>query len=360
MDGETLKKLVSVRGCLKHMATGDDRVRRRHPPEEDNDGWLIDLGSPYDIDSGKLLCSKAIRRLSNKTQVVTRPANSHTRSRRVHTDEVVSAATTIARVLGLNESLCRAGALGHDIGHTPFGHAGEDAIAHLSGRKFRHEVMSVVIAQHIERKGRGLNLTRQTLECMLYHSRGSGEFKASGISPEADAVMFADKISYLFSDFNDLFVRQAYTGSRFRLSDFLGLSRAMDLLGRNQRERMQTCITAICMESADKGRVSFKDSEAARLFNEAKKMMYEAYGRIPKNYQESILGVVHQALKEAVDGVDPALMLALLTDDDVVSLALASASGAVTQDDLERLSIGDILPHIKGRNIDFTDPDLEW
>jgi dGTPase len=179
---------------------------RRYSLEElDDDHLYLGAFNPYFIDREKIRLSKSLRRLEDKTQVfIDHRSNPHIRNRRSHTDEVVSIAVYIAQILGLNVYLVEAIALGHDIGHSPYGHLGERIIGELSGRDFRHYIMSVVIAQFIERNGKGLNLSWEVLEGIANHSRGAGGLKINPDLPlEYAVVMLADKVAYTFSDLND-------------------------------------------------------------------------------------------------------------------------------------------------------------
>ena len=138
----------------------------------------------FQNDKNKLLHSKANRRLLEKTQVQSGPENINIRSRKSHTDEVMANSVIISEGLGLNTPLCEAIALGHDIGHVPYGHVGESTLSELCGEKFRHEVFGVCVAQHIERRGQGLNLSLPVLEGILAHSGGSGKIKTDKNQPK--------------------------------------------------------------------------------------------------------------------------------------------------------------------------------
>ena len=252
-------------------------------------------------------------------------------------------------------------AYGHDNGHPPGGHEGERFLTRVSGRPFRHNVFGVVIAQKIERQGRGLNLARQTLEGIQFHSRGSGDLVPSNLCAEADAVMYADKIGYVFADFNDLFFRNVREDSRWRLEDFPELAQEMAWFGPNQGERMDTCIAALCQESAETGRVSFAESEAAQRFARVMKLMYEVYPLINKDTGlETRLQLAYEAVAAAVPDIDPVLLFALLNDRDVSWLSAKTLNGRVLRSDLARLSIAEVIPHLQGRQIDFADPDMDW
>jgi len=199
------RELGSFFGCLRDLAAPATSAVRRVERDYDGDGLLIGAVDPFMIDAAlKLMPSRGLRRSARHTQVVPDPTNLHIRTRRSHTDEVCSIAVTLAFALGANPWLCLAGALGHDIGHTPLGHTGEMFLAKKTGRPFRHEVFGLVVTQHIERSGHGLNLTKQTLQAMHRHSRGAKELVVGNLSIEEAIVMFADKIAYLFADYNDI------------------------------------------------------------------------------------------------------------------------------------------------------------
>lgn len=362
MNGDLVKKLEACRGQLAHQRTANEAAVRRFPDRDDDDGWMSGFGSPYAIDTNKIICSKAIRRLSGKTQVVVLSQNHHTRDRLSHSFEVANIATTVARILGLNVDLCQAASLGHDIGHTPFGHLGEMMLTEMTGQKFRHEIFSVIIAQRIERQGAGLNLTRQVLRAFRNHSRGAGALTVNeAMTAEENLVMYADKIAYIFADFNDLFVRRPFGSAGPRLADYPKLSAAATWFGRSRRERVATCLTNLCLESVAKGQVSFIDSEAAQRFAVLKDLMYEVYPRVNPTHLAPLLKLVYDALADLEPGVPPAIVFALMNDLDVKWLVQKVVGGErVSAEDLSQLSVGDILPGLRGQDIDFTVDGLDW
>jgi len=198
------KKMEKFKDGLAHKAFRSETSRGRLNSAKDDDYMYYGVLDPFEMDVQKILESKAIRRLKDKTQVFCFPENPHVRTRLSHTFQVVSVSTLIARILGLNVHLCQAIAWGHDIGHTPYGHMGEEFIARMTGKDFRHEIFGMVIAQRIERMGKGLNLSFETLEGMGNHSRGDGSLTINPNLPlEYTAVMYADKIVYTFSDIKD-------------------------------------------------------------------------------------------------------------------------------------------------------------
>jgi hypothetical protein len=354
------RKLRECKDCLAHLRTRDEDARRRHPDEKDDDGWKSDFCSPYEVDEKKILCSKGIRREKHKAQVIVLPRNTHTRDRLMHSFDALELGETGGMILGLNVHLIRAGLLGHDLGHTPSGHRGEKFLAEVTGKPFRHEIFGVVLAQKIERRGRGLNLTHQTLRVIRNHSRGAGELHTAGMSPEETLAMYCDKIAYVFSDINDLFMRNSLTGSNFVLDDFPVIKEQAEWFGKIQRERTRTCIVNLCLESAEKGVVSFQESEAARRFAVLKKAMYDVYHRASPLCSTSILHLVHEFLGKACPDLDPALLFTLLNDDDVAWIVGRAGEGLLRKEDFSELGVSEIACALKGREIDLTDPDLDW
>jgi dGTP triphosphohydrolase len=348
------KKLEQAKGSLSHLAVSPANARRRFHREFDVDEFLGPACDQYILDLYKLHQSKAMRRLTAKTQVFPDPKNNrHIRTRLIHTQEVASIAGVIAQILGLNTPLTQAIAFGHDIGHAPFGHIGEEFIAHKTGKKFRHEIFACIIAQHIEREGRGLNLTLHTLEGIASHSRGKNEMSATAITAEADVVMFADKIAYCFSDVSDIFTR-----GYLDIHDYPQIRELSDWFGVFQRIRTGRCISALCVESMEKGCISFSDSEEAKRFAELRSAMYLAY---PKLNRHLILPPTLEQVFELVskiEDVDPAILLALMTDHEVMLLSQTESRDVKSV--IQTFSVSEIIPFIRKRQIDFTDPDLVW
>ena len=152
----------------------------------------------YQRDRDRIIHSKAFRRLKHKTQVFLSPESDHYRTRLTHTLEVSQIARTMARALRLNEDLTEAIALGHDLGHTPFGHAGERALDKLLSFPFTHYMQSVRVCEELEKDGKGLNLTYEVLNGIKCHTRG--EYSET---LEGRLVRFADRIAYINHDIDD-------------------------------------------------------------------------------------------------------------------------------------------------------------
>ena len=156
--------------CLSERAQFSDATRGRPRPEEAQEN---DVRTCYQRDSDRILHSKSFRRLMHKTQVFLQPEGDHYRTRMTHTLEVARIARTITRALRLNEDLSEAIAFGHDLGHTPFGHAGEVALTEVMGEPFRHNEQSLRVVDVLEKDGQGLNLTYEVRMGILGHSSHS-------------------------------------------------------------------------------------------------------------------------------------------------------------------------------------------
>ena len=187
---------------LSPYATRSARTRGRTCPEEEDP-----MRTAFQRDRDRIIHTKAFRRLKHKTQVFIAPAGDHYRTRLTHTLEVAQVARSIARALRLNEDLAEAIALGHDLGHTPFGHAGEAAMSELLPGGFRHNEQSVRVVEYLERDGRGLNLTFEVKDGILKHSKVRESIAATGWgiaeTLEGQIVKVADGLAYLAHDVDD-------------------------------------------------------------------------------------------------------------------------------------------------------------
>lgn len=182
----------------------------------------------YQRDRDRIIHSKAFRRLSNKTQVFISPEGDHYRARLTHTLEVSQIARTVARALDLNEDLTEAIALGHDLGHTPFGHAGENALDDVCEEGFRHNVQSLRVVERIENDGEGLNLTWEVRDGIVHHT---GAQRAQTL--EGQIIHYADRIAYINHDIDD-----ACRAGLIRQTDIP--SELLDVLGYSHGVRIDT------------------------------------------------------------------------------------------------------------------------
>lgn len=162
---EELERIEHKR--LNPLAAFSDQSRGRLLPEEPRD---TDVRTCYQRDTDRIVHCKAFRRLMHKTQVFLSPEGDHYRTRMTHTLEVTRVARTITLALGLNENLAEAIAMGHDLGHTPFGHAGEVALSACLGKPFRHNEQSLRVVDVLENEGRGLNLSYEVRNGILCHT----------------------------------------------------------------------------------------------------------------------------------------------------------------------------------------------
>ncbi|MBQ7371039.1 MAG: deoxyguanosinetriphosphate triphosphohydrolase [Blautia sp.] len=224
---------------LSPYASQSSKSRGRERPEEE-----CDIRTGYQRDRDRILHSKSFRRLKDKTQVFLAPQGDHYRNRLTHTLEVSQIARTIAKALRLNEDLVEAIALGHDLGHTPFGHAGERALNKLSPDGFAHYKQSVRVAQVLEKEGEGLNLTWETIDGILNH-RTSGK----PATLEGQVVRFSDKIAYIHHDMDD--AQRAHVITEDDIPITLRV-----LLGYNTKERLNTFVHNIIENSMDRDRIT--------------------------------------------------------------------------------------------------------
>lgn len=199
-----------------------------------------DIRPDFQRDRDRILHCKAFRRLKHKTQVFLAPEGDHYRTRLTHTLEVAQIARTIARSLGLNEDLTEAIALGHDLGHTPFGHSGETILNDLCPDGFAHYEQSVRIVELLEKDGKGLNLTWEVRDGILNH-RTSG----NPSTLEGGIVRLSDKIAYINHDIDDAIRARIFVEPE--LPD-----RYTDVLGHSVRERLNTMIHDIIDSSMGK------------------------------------------------------------------------------------------------------------
>ena len=183
--------------ALSDRAVRSYETRGRANPEEEE----CTLRTPFQRDRDRIVHSKAFRRLKHKTQVFIAPEGDHFRTRMTHTLEVTGISRSVARALRLNEDLTEAIALGHDLGHPPFGHTGEEALdraLHAHGSRFRHNEHSLRVVEVLERDGRGLNLTAEVRDGILHHT-GSGR----PATLEGAIVRLVDRFGYVNHDIDD-------------------------------------------------------------------------------------------------------------------------------------------------------------
>ena len=224
----------------------NSKGRKRKEPE-------CDLRPVFQRDRDRILHCKSFRRLKQKTQVFLSPTGDHYRTRMTHTLEVAQTARTIAKALRLNEDLTEAIALGHDLGHTPFGHAGERALNDICPEGFRHNEQSVRVVEILEKQGEGLNLTEDVVDGILNH-------KSSGTphTLEGKIVRLSDKIAYINHDIDD-----AIRGGILKEGDLPGEYTA--LLGNSTRTRLNTLIHDVITHSMNQPDIRMSEEGKAAM-----------------------------------------------------------------------------------------------
>lgn len=240
-DLKTIKDELEEREyqILAPYATKCRESKGRKKPRTDE----YPIRTEFQRDRDKILHSKSFRRLKHKTQVFLSPYNDHFRTRLTHTLEVSQIARTIARALRLNEDLVEAISLGHDLGHTPFGHCGEGILNELLPGGFYHNIQSVRVVEVLE----DMNLCQETVDGILTHSWG---YKPK--TPEAQVVQYADKIAYINHDIEDS-VRAGVISEDDLPQDCL------DYFSHKQSDRLGKMITDIITSSMDKPEVSMSE-----------------------------------------------------------------------------------------------------
>ena len=232
-----------------------------------------DIRTVYQRDRDRILHSKSFRRMKDKTQVFLAAQGDHYRNRLTHTLEVSQIARTIAKALYLNMDLVEAIALGHDLGHTPFGHAGEHALDEIHPGGFAHYKQSIRVVQVLEKEGEGLNLTWEVRDGILNH-RTSG----SPATLEGQVVRFADKIAYLHHDMDDAQRAGIIT------EDDIPVTLRM-LLGYTTRERLNTFVHDIIENSLDKDSIQMSPDIQEGL-TDLRKLMFRCVYTNPEAKHE--------------------------------------------------------------------------
>ena len=247
---------------LSPQAQKAAETKGRPSPEEDND-----VRTCYQRDADRILHSKSFRRLMHKTQVFLSPEGDHYRTRMTHTLEVARIARTICRGLRLNQDLAEAAAYGHDLGHTPFGHAGEKALSSMLDKPFRHNEQSLRVVDKLERDGAGLNLTYEVRMGILGHT---GDFIPETL--EGQIVRTSDRIAYINHDIDDAMRAGILTNDDIPRE-------ISDVLGETHRERINTLVTDMIFHSRGTGELGMTP-EIEQTMQALRQFMFE---RVYKN-----------------------------------------------------------------------------
>ena len=250
---------------LNPRASFADRSKGRPRYEEPREG---DVRTCYQRDTDRIVHSKAFRRLMHKTQVFLQPEGDHYRTRMTHTLEVTRIARTITLALGLNEDLAEAVAMGHDLGHTPFGHAGEDALSRCLGKPFRHNEQSLRVVDVLEKDGRGLNLTHEVRNGILCHTGDPWPSTLEGM-----VVRRSDQIAYVNHDIDDAIRAGILTDD--------DIPKAItDILGHSHRDRINTLVIDAISTSREAGEICLSP-DVDKALRDLRSFMFERVYRNP-------------------------------------------------------------------------------
>lgn len=233
-----------------------------------------DFRTDFQRDRDRIIYSNAFKRLKNKTQVFFAPEGDHYITRLTHTLDVSQIARSIARCLSLNEDLAEAIALGHDLGHTPFGHVGENVLNELNPKGFEHNVQSLRVVDFIEKNGRGLNLTVEVRDGILQHKSSGNPMTLEGV-----AVSLADRIAYINHDIEDAIRIGILTKDELPKD-------AVQILGAETKDRINTAITDIYANSVGKAEVKMS------------KEVYDATMRLREFMFERVYAVANRSIQE--------------------------------------------------------------
>ena len=251
---------------LNPLAAFADQSKGRPRPEPDREE---DVRTCYQRDIDRIVHSKAFRRLMHKTQVFLSPEGDHYRTRMTHTIEVARIALTITRALGLNEDLAQAIAMGHDLGHTPFGHAGEDALSRCLGKPFRHNEQSLRVVDILEKDGKGLNLTHEVRNGILCHTGDPWPNTLEGM-----IVRRSDQIAYVNHDIDDAIRAGILTNENIPDS-------ITAVLGHSHSTRINTLVCDVIRTSREAGTVMLS-AEVEKALKDLRAFMFENVYRNPR------------------------------------------------------------------------------
>ncbi len=258
-----LEQQEHIRLDKKAAFSDESRGRVRPEPEQDND-----VRTAFQRDTDRIVHCKSFRRLMHKTQVFLNPEGDHYRTRMTHTIEVTRIARTIARALNLNEDLSEAIAMGHDLGHTPFGHAGEGALSDCIGHPFRHNEQSLRVVDILEKDGRGLNLTYEVRMGIVGHT---GDRIPETL--EGQIVRRSDQIAYVNHDIDDAI--------RAGILQDTDIPKSVSyVLGTHHSQRINTLVCDMILTSREAGGIMLSP-EVDTALKELRSFMFEKVYRNP-------------------------------------------------------------------------------
>lgn len=274
----------------------------------------------FQRDRDRIIHCNSFRRLKHKTQVFLSPLGDHYRTRLTHTLEVSQIARTIARALRLNEDLTEAISLGHDLGHTPFGHAGERVLNEITPFGYKHYLQSVRVVHRLEKNGKGLNLTYEVKNGIACHSA-----KLVADTLEGRIVKISDKVAYINHDIEDA-IRAGVLSEADLPWD------AVYILGRKKSERISTIIASIVENSTDDIRMSPEVEKAHRIL---KQFMFDSVytNLVAKGEEGKAQGIIEKLYQYYSDNVDklPAFFKEIADQDGVPRAVCDYISGMTDQ-----------------------------
>lgn len=273
---------------LSRFATLSKKSKGRRVPEQE-----CDIRPVFQRDRDRILHCKAFRRLKQKTQVFLQPKGDHYRTRLTHTLEVSQNARTIAKALRLNEDLVEAIALGHDLGHTPYGHAGERALCEVSDVLFQHNKQSVRVVEILEKQGAGLNLTAEVIDGILNHQTAGRPSTLEG-----QIVRLSDKIAYINHDIDD-----AIRAGILTEEEIPGELRL--ILGNTTKMRLNTMVHDVIIHSMDQPVIMMSQAVHAAVMDLRRFMFEHVYENpVAKGEEDKAVHMLKQLFEYYIDHMD--------------------------------------------------------
>jgi len=290
---------IREKSFLSEYGTLSANAKRRNKAEN-----ICNIRTPYQLDRDSIVYSNSFRRLKYKTQVFLSPLGDHYRTRLTHTLEVSEISRNIARAMRMNEDLVEAIALGHDLGHTPFGHGGEAALIEVYSSHFSHSDQSLRVVDSLENRGKGLNLTWEVRDGILKHSKGFGNIipttpGETAVTVEGRIVRVADIIAYLNHDLDD-----ALRGKVVSSADIPDI--CIKILGKTHSQRASSMIEHLVYNSGHQNGKFILDmgKETFHAMIILRKFLYDKVYRSPAVHNEFvkakkiIIGLYNYLLKD--------------------------------------------------------------
>lgn len=263
--------------ALAPYATRSAGATREHPEPESA------VRTAFQRDRDRIVHANSFRRLRGKTQVFIAPAGDHYANRLSHALEVAQVGRVVARALRLNEDLVEAVSLAHDLGHAPFGHAGQEALDHLLGGGYRHDEQSLRVVRYLERSGRGLNLTRAVLDAIRTHRKPRHDLTGVTVGPsttlEAEVVKIADAVAYINHDADD-----AVRAGVIRAGDLP--AEAIAVLGETRSQRINTVVCDVVDQSLGQPLVTMSPAVLGAL-NQLREFLFQRVYTNPEVKREA-------------------------------------------------------------------------